>query len=654
MLDRQRLLIKEQTELRELAENIPCGYHRCTTDGGFKLDFVSSSFLETVGYTRDEIIGKPYFDLVAPEDRALFMGHEPELIENGRVDLVYRIVHKSGEHRWVKDSTRRVEKGGRDYYQCILVDITDFVNRQEDMVRRNLELAKENTLREAMEQNMPGGYHRCKAKEGCPFTYIGSHFTDIVGFSAEEIERDFGNLYYNLVLEEDLPKMSTYADILNMRGKGNAYDMSVYRIKHKDGGYRWVTDSTMFVDMGDDSFFQASISDITEYIEGLNQARREAEASNHAKSTFLFNASHDIRTPMNAIKGFAHIIKENASDERCVSETVAKIEAASDTLMSLMNDILDLARIERGKEEINAEPVYIKDYENNLYEMFASSMQECGIDFRRAVTAEHTHILCDRLKLTRIGMNMLSNAKKFTPKGGIVIFGLEETAFDGERVSYRIYTRDTGIGMSEEFKARAFDQFERERSSTESGIAGSGLGLAIIKKLVLLMGGDVEIYSEPGEGTEISATISFPVVNEEKFQNEHKNSGSVDLCGKRILLVEDNEFNREIAKYMLEGMNGIVEEAADGTVAIEKIAAAEKGYYDLVLMDIQMPRMNGIDAAREIRNLKDRAKAEIPIIAMTANAFEEDREKCLRAGMNGHIGKPIDIELLMRTVSAIL
>ncbi len=643
-VSQQERLARENTELEELAENIPCGYHRCTTDNGFKLDFVSESFLEAVGYEKHEIMGMPFIELVAPEDREFFMSHEPELSKTGRIDLAYRIVRKNGDRRWIKDSTQRVEKGGSSYYQCILVDITDFVNEQENMVKKNMELMEQNILFESMEQNMPGGYHRCDAKEGCPITYIGNHFTDIVGFTKEEIEKDFGNIYYNLVLEEDLHLMSTYADMIKMRGKGNSYDTSVYRLKHKDGGYRWVTDSTMFVDRGENSFFQAIISDITEYIDGLDAAKKEAEASNLAKSTFLFNASHDIRTPMNAIKGFAHIIKENSSNEKCVSETIKKIEAASDTLMTLMNDILDLARIERGKEEINIEPVCFYDHGRTLYELFESSMKEAGLDFRMEGKLEHDHIMCDPLKLTRIGMNMLSNAKKFTPTGGSVVFGAEELGFDGEKVTYKLYTKDTGIGMSDEFKKRAFEQFEREKTSTESGVSGSGLGLAIIKKLVELMGGKVDIKSEIGSGTEIYAILSFDVVDEEKFTNKDKKSGSIDLSGKRILLVEDNEFNREIARYMLEGMNLLVEEAPDGAFAIDMISGSNEGYYDLILMDIQMPRMNGIDATREIRSMKNEDKAKIPIIAMTANAFEEDKEKCISAGMNGHISKPIDSE----------
>ncbi len=646
----QEEFAKQRAEFEELAENIPCGYHRCTTDGGFKLDFVSESFLETVGYAKEEVMGKPYIELVAPEDRALFMSHEPELISTGKVELAYRVIRKNGERRWIKDFTMKVEQGGREYYQCILADITSFVDEQESYMKRNLELVQKETMLDTIEKNMPGGYHRCRADKGCPFTFIGDHFLEIVGYTREEIKNEFENLYSNLLWHEDADKISTYEQMLEMRGKGNIYNTSIYRLKHKNGGYRWVTDSTMFVDLGEDSFFQASISDITEYIEGLNAAKKEAEASNHAKSTFLFNASHDIRTPMNAIKGFAHIIKENAGDEKTVYDAVNKIEKASDTLMTLMNDILDLARIERGKEEINAEEIELYEHGKNLYEMFASEMDSKGIDFVVGGEELHDRILCDHLKLTRIIMNMLSNAKKFTPAGGTVTFGVYKIKSDGISNTYRFFVKDTGIGMSKEFLSRAFEQFERERTSTESGVTGSGLGMAIIKKLVELMGGEVSIESELGVGTEISVTLTFQTVKDDGTNDNQKDKECIDLSGRRVLLVEDNEFNREIARYLLESLNLIVEDAENGLVCVNKISNSQPGYYDFILMDIQMPVMDGYSATRKIRKLENKALSSIPILAMTANAFDEDKQKCFESGMNAHIGKPIEISELTQRI----
>ncbi len=510
-VSQQERFARERAEFEEFAEKIPCGYHRCTTDNGFRLEFVSDSFLETVGYSREEVIGKPYLELVSPRAREVFMSYEAALVRLGRVELVYRVTRKNGEIRWVKDSTVRISHGGGDSYQCILADITEFVNRQEEIARKNIKLMRQNEMNEIMEQNMPSGYHRCKAESGCPFTYIGSHFTDIVGYTKEEIERDFGNLFRNLVWHEDAAAMDTYENMIAMRGNGNVYDTSVYRVKHKDGGYRWVTDSTMFVDMGEESFFQSTISDITKYIEELNEAKKEAEESNLAKSTFLFNASHDIRTPMNAIQGFADMIDKNPDNPQLVKEATGKIIQSGKTLMTLINDVLDLSRIERGKDSVNEQPIDMNTHISRLYEMFVAEMENAGIDFSVENNVVHPDVLGDDLKLTRIAMNLLSNAKKFTPSGGSVVFGVNEKDFNGSAATYCLFVRDTGIGMSEEFQSHAFEQFEREHTSTESGIAGSGLGLAIIKRFTELMNGKCELKSKIGEGTEITISVRLKI-----------------------------------------------------------------------------------------------------------------------------------------------
>ncbi len=650
---RQEQLAKNMGALEEFAEKIPCGYHRCTTKNGFLLDFVSDSFLETVGYQREEILGKPFINLVAPEDREKFMRHEPQLVNEGRVDLVYRLMCKDGSYRWIKDSTVRVVYCGEETYQCILADITSFVNEQERMLKENLELIQKENLMTLMGENMPGGYHRCYAKEGCPFIYIGDHFIDIVGFTKEEIERDFNNLYINLLWHEDVDKISTYEQMLAMRGNGNVYDTSVYRVKHKNGGYRWVTDSTMFVDAGEDSFFQAIISDVTEYIEGINAAKKEAEESNLAKTTFLFNASHDIRTPMNAIQGFAKIIDDNADNAKVVKDSVRKILQSSNTLMTLLNDVLDLSRIERGKDYIDLQPLDMGAYALKLFEMFKAEMEGAKISFTMQNNLIHPLVLADELKLTRIAMNILSNAKKFTPAHGKVTFGVIESEYNGECANYSLQVCDTGIGMSEEFQKRAFEQFERERSSTESGIEGSGLGLAIIKRYTDLMGGTCSINSKIGEGTQIVVTIPLKLSsNDENTTIEQL--ANLNFSGKRVLLVEDNNFNREIARYIFEGLGFIVDEAVNGLECLSMVKSAADGYYDAILMDIQMPVMDGYVATENIRALESKAKANLPIIAMTANAFEGDRQKCFMIGMNGHIGKPLEMEAVLKELYHVL
>ncbi len=642
----QEEFARRNSEFETMARSMPCGYHRCSTDEGFRVSFISDSFLEVVGWTyeqlRDEIDFR-YMEIVAPEDREMFLGYEPALVRDGQVSLAYRIRCHDGSRRWVMDSTMRVTQDGQEFYQCILTNITDIISRQERLTRRNEELRQKESLMELMEENMPSGYHRCAAEPGCPFIYIGQHFTDIVGFTKEEIERDFGNLFVNLLWDEDVDAGQRYADMMGMRGKGNIYDTSVYRIKHKDGGYRWVTDSTMFVDLGPDSFLQATLADITEHVENLEEARKRAEESSLAKSTFLFNASHDIRTPMNAIQGFARIIEENADNPETVRETVRKITQSGDTLMTLLNDVLELSRIERGKEKLEECPLSMQLHADKLYEMFAAEMEQAGVRFVMKNDLPHPFVMADDLKLTRIAMNLLSNARKFTPRGGTVTFGIYERDYCGDSATYCLYVQDTGIGMSSEFQQRAFEQFERERSSTESGISGSGLGLAIIKKLCDLMGGECRIESQLGVGSEIVVAVPLKLADENADYSVADSVGA-DFSGRRVLLVEDNDFNREIARYILEGMSFEVEEAADGLDCIDMVLRAEAGYYDVILMDIQMPVMDGYTATAEIRRIAEAQKAAVPIIAMTANAFEEDKRRCLEIGMNGHIGKPIAAE----------
>ncbi len=398
------------------------------------------------------------------------------------------------------------------------------------------------------------------------------------------------------------------------------------------------------------------IDELLEYIENeeleekrkhrefAEEARKKAEASNLAKSTFLFNASHDIRTPMNAIKGFTQIIEDNPSDTEVVVSSVKKIKKSSDTLMALLNNVLELSKIESGNDVLDIKPVNLADLTETLYSMFAKEMADSGIEFSLQNDITDNVVMADELNCTRILMNMLSNARKFTPEGGRVTFGVkQQKSAETGCADYYLYVKDTGIGIGKEFQERAFEQFEMERTSTISGVDGSGLGLAIIKKLVQQMGGECSLISEQGKGTEIGAHLTFKLTEMVLTEQDEKVSTDL-LVGKRALVVEDNELNREIARYLLEEAQIVVDEAEDGAVALEKLSNAEAGYYDFVLMDIQMPNMDGYEATRAIRAMDNPAYANIPIIAMTANAFKEDVDKCLSIGMNAHVAKPVEAE----------
>lgn len=389
----------------------------------------------------------------------------------------------------------------------------------------------------------------------------------------------------------------------------------------------------------------------------LENAKIAAEAANQAKSTFLFNMSHDIRTPLNAIMGFTEIAEKYVAEQDRVRDSLGKIKMSSSHLLTLVNDVLDMSRIEAGATHIEEEPVNITVAADNLFSLLNGSAQEKNITFTSTIgeSVKHQWIYADRLHTMRILTNIVSNSVKYTNAGGKISLMAEEFPSKKEGYGrYRYTVTDTGIGMSKEFVEHIFEAFSRAESATKSGVIGSGLGMSITKSLVELMGGTIEIESELGAGTtvrvEFENKFAEPVIQK---KTEDKNT-VVNLKGKKILLVEDTELNKEIAIELLEDEGIIVDTADDGDIAVEKMRTAKQGQYDAILMDVQMPRMNGYDATRAIRHLPDSYASKIPIIAMTANAFEEDRKNAFEAGMNGHLAKPIDLSKLLETLSEVL
>ena len=375
----------------------------------------------------------------------------------------------------------------------------------------------------------------------------------------------------------------------------------------------------------------------------------------HAKTTFLFNMSHDIRTPMNAILGFNEIARRNIDNKEKVMEALDKAKVSGEHMLGIINDILEISRIENGKLELNEEVVNVKEHIVSFMDMFEISMKEKGIDFKLIDETTEPFVYVDYLRVTQVIANLLSNAFKFTPEGGSVVLKCEQKPGKKEgSLEYCIHVKDTGIGMSEEFQKKAFESFERERTSTNSKIQGTGLGLAIAKKIAVFMGGDLTCTSKIGKGTEFIFTFYARIAKSGKELIKKAENRALVLKGKRILVVEDNDLNREIATEILRAEGCIVEEAENGYIAVEKIANSKAGYYDLTLMDIQMPVMNGYEAVTKIRALENKNLANIPVIAMTANAFEEDRKRAIETGMDAHVPKPIDIDNLLGTMIELL
>ncbi|MCI5503787.1 MAG: PocR ligand-binding domain-containing protein [Eubacterium sp.] len=383
-----------------------------------------------------------------------------------------------------------------------------------------------------------------------------------------------------------------------------------------------------------------------------------ANASSAAKSAFLFNMSHDIRTPMNAIIGFTELLEKHLDDRELAASYIKKIQTSNDFLLSLINNVLEMARIESGKATLDETYWDAHAFYDTLFALFDSQMKEKGIEFTRKNKVEHPDVLCDETKLREIFLNILSNALKYTPSGGKVTMNLTEIPSD--RPGYAMYQtviEDTGIGMSEEFLPLLFEEFSRERSSTESKLNGTGLGMPIVKKLVELMQGTIEVESKVGRGTKITVTLPHRIAQDADTQSYIKKAQGYDenfFKGKRILLAEDNELNAEIAITILEEAGFEVEHADDGIICVDMMEKADAGYYDLILMDIQMPNMDGYKATQTIRKFSDPKKADITIVAMTANAFDEDKKNAYKAGMNWHISKPIKVDELMSALTEIL
>ena len=382
---------------------------------------------------------------------------------------------------------------------------------------------------------------------------------------------------------------------------------------------------------------------------------QQEAAANRAKRDFLFNMSHDIRTPMNAIIGYTTLAETNLTQPAKVADYLRKISTASQHLLSLINDVLDMSRIESGRVVLEQKPVHLPTLVQDVQDIIQSNVTAKGLSFTVDLAGVRDEdVVADPLRLQRILLNILSNAVKFTPSGGSITLRVVEKSGAGETVrygDYEFHVRDTGIGMSAEYQKHIFEQFSREETSTVSKTEGTGLGMPITKRLVEMMDGSIDLLSVQGQGTEFTVHLRLPLCGAPKKETPVADPA---FAGMRLLVVEDNELNMEITTTVLEEAGFVVDQAVNGQAALEKIATAAPGQYALVLMDIQMPVMDGYEATRRIRALPDPAKAQIPIVAMTANAFAEDRENALVAGMNEHIAKPFDIHTLLWKLAEIL
>ena len=392
----------------------------------------------------------------------------------------------------------------------------------------------------------------------------------------------------------------------------------------------------------------------------LEIALKKAEDASLAKTRFLNNMSHDIRTPMNAILGYAQLMEDElkGKDMPETSEHLEKLKQSGNLLLSIINNVLDMAKIESGKMEINENYGRLGAIRQSLFEIFEDEAKKKNLALHYTINVEHEHILTDTTKVKEIFVNILGNAIKYTPPGGSVIMSVDELPCNEPGyIIVRNRVSDTGIGMSEDFLTEIFEAFTREQNTTKSKIAGTGLGMSIVKKYVDLLGGTIEVESEPGKGSTFTVTLKHKIADESYYVKKHLEESGISreiLKDRSILLAEDNDLNAEIAAVILERAGLKVERVEDGLQCISRITEMPAGTYDIILMDIQMPKMDGYKATQTIRNLSDQEKACIPIIAMTANAFEEDKRAAIAAGMNGHIAKPIQVDKLLSILAEMI
>ena len=593
---------------------------------------------------------------IHPEDMQLFQEYSDKLTE-ARTEIVYRYIHPVSGERFVRCGGAR-DTSVTEYVAVtgIHQDISETVRieKEKEAGRRLAEL-NDSLRKEKLRQDIY--YKELLDIENCgvlaytmpghKVIHMNAEALRMYGIeSVEAAQRELGPLlrqvyYPDSDVPNELKKLRNEDDMVDYEciiGKGKANEchaLAKTKVVHIPTGERAVL--TTFVDVSD--------------MVMLKNALHRAEEGSRAKSSFLFAMSHDLRTPMNAIIGYAELMEAHWGEKEVTTNYLQKLKGASQFLLALIGNVLEIARIESGKETLNEAPWNLMKLEETLDILLDGEISRKQLTVNRNVNIRHANVYCDALKIREIIMNLLSNAVKYTSEGGKIVLDIEEkpSALDGF-MTLQIRVSDNGIGISKEYVPYIFDAFTRERSSSESGIIGTGLGLRIVKSFVDLMNGDISVKSEPGKGTCFTVEISCRKIPEEELQQQmEEQPENVSLAGRRLLLAEDNGLNAEIAMTILQDADAEVELAADGKIAVDKLQDVPAGYYDAILMDIQMPNMNGYEATKAIRKLTDE-RAKIPIIAMTANAFEEDRQAALAAGMDDYVAKPVEISELFRTI----
>ena len=590
---------------------------------------------------------------VHPEDQEQFSEYVRKLGEE-RTEIEYRFLHPEKGVMMIRCSGKKMEDGS---IAGIHQDISDIVHLEKDKVvetylsetnekLRNQNAAQNDYYKEILDE-LPCGVFAYTVKEHRIF-HLNKSALKI--FHIDDLE-DAQSKMYSIFKKFEYPDLTTNDRLIALRTHDGSVDFEVIINPKESYEVHALAKSKVFKNPNGERIIITIFLDVSNMVM-LKKALEQAKEGSAAKSAFLFNMSHDLRTPLNAIIGFSELMKSHWEDSKISRNYLEKIDESSQYLLSLINNILEMSKIESGKEELKEKPWDIYTSCDNLLQFFEPDIRQKNQTLNYAVNVKHNMILTDSLKIREIYVNLMSNAIKYTNVGGTISFSLEEIEKEEGLSDYKAIVQDTGIGISKDYLPHIFENFSRQKTSSESGVIGTGLGMPIVKKLVDLMHGTISIESEEGKGTTVVVNLPHRYIIE-KEEVDVVDDKEIDLTGKHILLVEDNDLNAEIAQTLLEDKGLKVMRAKDGLEAVTIVKENAVDCFDCILMDIQMPRMNGFEACKVIRSLPNN-RSQLPIIALTANAFEEDRQDCLEAGMSEHVAKPIEIQSLLQTIESVL
>lgn len=659
-------IVKKNHALEAIFATVDCGI-LCHTFDGKRVISVNKTALNILGYETQEELESNGFNMVAEtvldEDKPVLRETIKSLKNVGDVaSIEYRVLHKDGKLLHITGNVKLLSENGELFYQRFLMDCTAQKVQEKENERRQNELVQALS----MDYSLVCFFD---LDTGIGFALRADEDSKVVFDSEKEFSFDesMERYIHTFVYENDREMLRSVFTLPNLKKELSERplyymnyravkdgEIKYYEIKAVRLGGEW--DTRRSIVLGFRSVDEETRSKM-EQKELLEKALVQANKANKAKSIFLSNMSHDIRTPLNAVIGFANLAAAHINDKSRTESYLEKIKTSGEHLLSLINDVLDMSQIESGRLQMEETLCSLSEVLHDINSIIQEHIHEKRLDFIIDIKdVADDRFWCDKLRLNQALINVITNSIKYTDAGGKIVLKITEKAGAlPESAGYEFRITDNGIGMSREFTSHIYELFARERNTTNSGIQGTGLGMAITKNIVDMMNGTIDVKSEQGKGTEVTIMLNFRLDPDnaaaDKAHNENSGDSEnspVENEAKRILLVEDNELNQEIAVDMLNDEGYITEVASNGLEAVEMVKKSEPGYYSVVLMDIQMPVMNGYEAAKAIRRLTNKPLSEIPIFAMTANAFEEDKQEALSCGMNGHIAKPIDTEKLFR------